>query len=157
MNNILSYKIVQAHCDVPCGIYDPSTAQIAALSVARFLNLIADIDDLNTIENLARLNRLVQEKETHAGIVKSEIVIIWGDYFKEAQIEICPDIHNLTHSILREASKCKQEIAQENGLELVRLVNEFTKAFWLTKGIETESHTSPYEPSLPLVRPILSN
>ncbi|HFQ62329.1 MAG TPA: superoxide dismutase, Ni, partial [Epsilonproteobacteria bacterium] len=31
---------VKAHCDVPCGIYDPIVAQIAALSVVRMVDLM---------------------------------------------------------------------------------------------------------------------
>ncbi len=145
-----------AHCDVPCGIYDPSTAQIAALSTARFLDLIDELGMPDSAASLARLSRLTQEKEKHAAEVKAEVVVIWGDYFKEAQIEQVPDVHNLVHSILRKASACKQEIVQSNGPELVDLVNQFAAAFWQTKGVATRTVTAPYAPALPVVVPDLS-
>ena len=144
-----------AHCDVPCGIYDPSTAQIAAMSTARFLDLIEELGAPSSPADFARLSRLTAEKEKHAGLVKSEVVIIWGDYFKEAQIEEVPDVHDTVHAIMRKASACKQEIAPGNGPELMALVNEFASAFWKTKGIDSKAVTAPYSPNLPMVVPVL--
>ena len=150
----------QAHCDVPCGIYDPATAQTAALSVARFLDLIAELDADSdggalTLAQQARLGRLVEQKETHAMQVKNEIVIIWGDYFKAAHIESFPHIHELTHQIMQKASACKQDIARENGVELVELVNRFAEAFWASKNVETQRCLSNGKPVLPLIKPVL--
>ncbi|MEM7364772.1 MAG: superoxide dismutase, Ni [Pseudomonadota bacterium] len=144
-----------AHCDVPCGIYDPSNAQIAAMSTARFLDLIEELGTPDSPAEVARLSRLTAEKEKHASLVKSEVVIIWGDYFKEAQIEQAPDIHTTVHAIMRKASACKQEIASDNGPELMALVNDFASAFWNTKGIESKTVTAPYSPNLPMVVPVL--
>ena len=153
----LTTGTVLAHCDVHCGIYDPSTAQIAAMSTARFLDLIAELGTPDSAESMARLSRLTSEKEQHAAEVKAAVVVIWGDYFKDPQIEQIPDVHNLVHSIMRKASACKQEITQSNGPELVDLVNQFAAAFWTTKGVETRSVTAPYAPALPMVIPALDS
>jgi len=71
---------VKAHCDVPCGIYDPSGAQIAALSVIRMLDLINAAekgdDEAAYLNNMARY---IAVKEEEAIKCKEEIRIIWGD------------------------------------------------------------------------------
>ena len=99
---MLDIQSVRAHCDIPCKIYDPAIAQVAALSVARLLDLIQEVNLAN--DNLAanaQLSRLVAEKEAEARIVKEEVMIIWGDYFKEPQLEKFPETHELVHSLMQ--------------------------------------------------------
>lgn len=146
-----------AHCDVPCKIYDPATAQLAALSVIRFLDLIAELaeKDSLTLAEQARLSRLVREKEDHAEKVKQEVRVIWGDYMKAPQFEQFPNASELVHNIMLAGSACKQEIAQANGDKLLELVNEFAGVFWTTKGVETYTATCPYPPSKNVVYPKL--
>jgi nickel superoxide dismutase len=146
---------VQAHCDIPCKIYDPATAQIATLSVIRLLDLIAEIGDSTSAADLAQLSRLTEQKETHAASVKHDITTIWGDYFKAPQIEAYPEVHELVHTIMQQASKCKQGIARENGINLLDSVNRFAEMFWATKGVETQSVIAPYPPALAVTQPVL--
>jgi nickel superoxide dismutase len=146
---------VQAHCDIPCKIYDPATAQIATLSVIRLLDLIAEIGDSTSAADLAQLSRLTEQKETHAASVKHDITTIWGDYFKAPQIEAYPEVHELVHTIMQQASKCKQGIARENGENLLNSVNRFAEMFWATKGVETQSVIAPYPPALAVTQPVL--
>ena len=143
-----------AHCDIPCKIYDPAVVQVAALSVVRILDIISELED-SSKGNLSELARLTIEKENQARIVKDEIRIIWGDYFKDPQIEMYPKVHSLVHSIMMSGSKCKQSIDRQNGLDLVELVNEFTEAFWGTKDVKTQRVIAPYPPALEVVQPIL--
>ena len=143
-----------AHCDIPCKIYDPAVVQVAALSVVRILDIISELEE-SSKGNQSELARLTIEKENQARIVKDEIRIIWGDYFKDPQIEMYPNIHSLVHSIMMAGSKCKQSIDRQNGLDLVELVNEFTEAFWGTKDIKTQRVIAPYPPALEVVQPIL--
>ena len=145
---------VNAHCDIPCKIYDPAVVQVAPLSVVRILDIISELDE-SSKANQSELARLTIEKENQARIVKDEIRIIWGDYFKDPQIEMYPNIHSLVHSIMMSGSKCKQSIDRQNGLDLVELVNEFTEAFWGTKDIKTQRVIAPYPPALEVVQPIL--
>lgn len=149
----------QAHCDIPCKVYDPSIIQYSTLSVVRFLDIINnDIkeSDMN-ISQQAQLSRLVAVKEQHTKEIKSEVATIWGDYFKEPQISKFPEIHSLVHSIMQLASKCKQELDRNNGVELLKKVNKFTEIFWATKDIKTEKFYAPYPPELVIVCPILKN
>tara|TARA_B100001027_G_C16093116_1_gene252650 strand:+ start:25 stop:480 length:456 start_codon:yes stop_codon:yes gene_type:complete len=147
------YDLVKAHCDIPCKVYDPYIAQYSAISVVRLLDLISEIPDAVSKSDQAKLTRLVLQKEEHAHKVKLEVATIWGDYFKDPQIKAFPEIHELTHSIMMTASKCKQDILRENGLELIEKVNEFAKIFWASKNIETHTITSPNPPNLDLIVP----
>ena len=155
---MLNFQTVSAHCDIPCKIYDPGIAQVAALSVARLLDLIQEINlGSDSHAANARLSRLVAEKETEARLVKEEVMIIWGDYFKAPQIKQFPEVHELVHSVMQIASKCKQNIDPENGNELIRQLNRFAEIFWDTKGVATHLVMAPYPPSLPIIQPILEN
>ena len=155
---MFNIKEVQAHCDIPCKIYDPATAQIATLSVIRLLDLIAELGDpLKSPADAAQLSRLVEQKETHAASVKHDVVTIWGDYFKDPHIEKFPEIHELAHSIMMTASKCKQDIDRQNGIDLVEKVNRFAEIFWATKDVNTETKKSLNPPHMDMIVPMLSD
>ena len=148
---------VFAHCDIPCKIYDPIVIQVAALSVVRILDIINETSHDDMKENISELSRLTAEKENQARIVKDEVRIIWGDYFKEPQIEAFPKIHDLVHQIMMQGSKCKQGIDRKDGETLVDLINEFSEIFWATKDIETKRVKAPYPPSLEMVYPVIDS
>ena len=151
-------KDVSAHCDIPCAVYDPGVAQYAALSVVRFLDLIGEMpDNIETKKDLAHLSRLVQQKEEHAIEVKDAVRTIWGDYFKDPQIEVFPNVHQLVHSIMMQSSKCKQSLDRGNATKLVDLVNDFSEIFWKTKDVPTARVTAPYPPALEMVLPKISD
>ncbi|NQZ32225.1 MAG: superoxide dismutase, Ni [Oceanospirillaceae bacterium] len=156
LDSVLKIKSVSAHCDVPCGIYDPSTMQLATLTVIRFMDQINELEGKElTLADQAKLVRLVTEKEIHAEKVKQEVRIMWGDYFKAAQFEACPGTNELVHNIMLTGSKCKQGIDRAAGEELLKLVNEFAASFWKTKGVDTFTATCPYAPALDVVYPKL--
>ena len=150
---------VHAHCDIPCKVYDPSVIQYSCLSIVRFMDLINDElkDAEMNASKIAQLSRLTVVKEQHAKEVKSEVATIWGDYFKDPQISKYPEIHELTHSIMQLASKCKQEIDRVNAVELLKKVNKFTEIFWETKNVETQKFYAPYPPELVIVCPVLKS
>lgn len=126
-------RTVHAHCDIPCGIYDPAPAQIAARTVSRMVELI----EQNSGDDVAQRNkfaRCVQVKEVHAENVKREVQIIWSDYFKPEHVEKFPELHDLTWRILKQAGACKQTVDAAAAAELERLVGRFSEIFWATKG-----------------------
>tara|TARA_B100000212_G_scaffold338841_1_gene316104 strand:+ start:548 stop:1003 length:456 start_codon:yes stop_codon:yes gene_type:complete len=149
----MKFKKVEAHCDIPCKVYDPYVAQYSAITVIRLLDLIDEMGEINAKSDLAKLSRLVAQKEEHAHKVKEEIATIWGDYFKEPQINKFPDVHNLAHSIMMTSSKCKQELLRENGVTLLNQVNEFAKMFWDSKDVETTVVISKNPPNVDLIIP----
>ena len=147
-----------AHCDIPCKIYDPIVAQVACLSVLRFIDLITELSDKPqlTAAEYSQLSRLTREKEIHANNVKEEIRVIWGDYFKAPQLEQFPNTHSLVHEIMLTASACKQHIVRDKAEHLLSLVNAFADSFWRSKNLTTYTATCPYPPSEKVVYPRLS-
>jgi nickel superoxide dismutase len=146
---------VYAHCDVPCGIYDPATAQIAALTVVRMMDLMAGLqsgDDKGKSEYHNSMSRYISVKEEHAEKAKHEIRVIWGDYFKKDKH---PNVDELVHKIMQLGSKCRQTADRESGLAFVEAINEFSAIFWETKGIATKRVKAPYAPALEMVYPSL--
>jgi nickel superoxide dismutase len=147
----------QAHCDIPCAIYDPAEAIVGALSVLRLMDIMIEAagKDTASLASLNTIARCVGRKEQEAERVKHEIRIIWGDYFKGPHLESHPHIHELAHKIMLKASACKQEANRQDALDLIELVNQFAVAFWETKGVDTERVTCPYPPAQEVVRPRL--
>tara|TARA_B100000900_G_C20575936_1_gene715326 strand:- start:1588 stop:2079 length:492 start_codon:yes stop_codon:yes gene_type:complete len=156
IDEMVNFEKYSAHCDIPCKIYDPIISQIAALSVVRLIDIIAENEmDVGSHEALNLVTRCVVRKEEEAEKVKTEIRTIWGDYFKSAQFEKYPEVHSLVHTIMMKASACKQSTNRSNALELVDLVNEFAAAFWDTKAVSVEKKICPYPPNLNVVYPVL--
>ena len=150
-------KNAYAHCDIPCKIYDPSVSLVAALSVVRLTDILLEMDDLSSLDSQSKLARVVVQKEDEAQKVKNEVNIIWGDYFKEPQLEAFPETHEIVHGIMRLGSKCKQEVSREAAEELLRELNRFVDIFWKTKDVETKTVIAPYPPALPMVVPVLES
>ncbi len=151
------FATVSAHCDIPCKIYDPITAQISVLTMIRMVDLLTEFNDKTELSasDHAQFSRLVAQKETHGKQVKEEIRIIWGDFIKAPQLEKFPELHTLVHSIMLEASSAKQHIDKEITLALLSKVNRFAEIFWQCKGVETYSAICPYPPEQKLVYPVI--
>ena len=149
-----AFARAEAHCDVPCGIYDPSTAQISALTVVRMMDLMiaehADHD--HGVGHINSMARYVQVKEEHAENAKHEVRIIWGDYFKKDKH---PNVDDLVHKIMQLGSKSRQTADRESGVAFVEVINEFAAIFWETKGVATKKANAPYAPALEMVYPDL--
>jgi nickel superoxide dismutase len=135
LTRLLAPKTVaHAHCDIPCGIYDPSGAQIAARTVARMVELIGQIDPASTaIADRNKFVRCVQVKEQHAELIKREVQVIWSDYFKPEHLAAAPDLHTKVWNILKLAGKNKQSVDAEAAAQLEAAVKEFADIFWATK------------------------
>ncbi|MGB9672898.1 MAG: superoxide dismutase, Ni, partial [Anaerolineales bacterium] len=137
----MPFTRAKAHCDIPCGIYDPITAQIAALTVVRMMDLMKDLENKESVSKLDYHNsmtRYIAIKEEHAEKAKHEIRVIWGDYFKEQHLEKFPQTHAVVHKIMQLGSKIRQTADRQLGEQFVEAVNEFAQIFWETKGIPTK-------------------
>ncbi|MBI2005540.1 MAG: superoxide dismutase, Ni [Candidatus Aenigmarchaeota archaeon] len=144
-------KIAYAHCDIPCGIYDPHLAQMAAHTVIRMVNLIHELQtpgENPTFEQrkeiIHKISRLTAVKEEHAEICKREIRILWGDYFKPEHAQKFPELHELVWKVMKLGSKAKQGIDLKSAEELLETVNKIAGIFWKTKGIDTVKGNAPY-------------
>ena len=158
LDSKLGFEKAEAHCDVPCGIYDPHVAQIDALTVVRMIDLLADLEKNFPQAGAARNNaevRYTVVKEEHAEKCKHEIRVIWGDYIKPNHLEKYPQLHGLVHKIMTLGSKVRQTADRQNGLDLVEAVNEFAQIFWETKNVPTKRVKAPYAPGLEIVYPVL--
>ena len=148
----------KAHCDIPCGIYDPLPAQIDALTVVRMMDLMAGLaegEEKSRIEYHNSIARYIAVKEDHAEKAKHEIRVIWGDFIKDAHIEKYPELPGLVHKIMQLGSKCRQTADRENGLAFVNAINQFAEIFWAIKGVATKKAKAPYAPALETVYPDL--
>src|SRR5437868_5645742 len=99
--------VAHAHCDIPCGIYDPHLAQIAALSIIRMDQLIEALGELPSGASKAdadkwhnSMTRYVLVKEEHGELLKREVRVIWGDYFKPEHAEKYPELHTLAWNLM---------------------------------------------------------
>lgn len=134
-------EIAYAHCDVPCGIYDPSDAETDAETVEKMMTLIADLakpagdapaSDWATYNN--SLSRYIATKEKHAESVKHEVRIIWGDFFKTPDLAAAPNVHEHVWMIMQTASKCRVGTAVADAQALRAQTAEFTQMFNAAKA-----------------------
>ena len=126
--------VVRAHCDVPCGIYDPAGAVTAARTVARMVELIGQIEPGSTaLADRNKFVRCITVKEQHAELVKHEVQVIWSDYFKAEHLAAFPDLHTKVWNLLKLAGKNKQGIDAQAAADLEAATKEFADMFWATK------------------------
>jgi nickel superoxide dismutase len=145
INRLFPQEDAFAHCDIPCGIYDPHYAQVAALSVLRMVQLIEAME-APAMDKGARdkymhaLARYTKVKDDHAELVKHEVRIIRGDFFKADNSP--KDLGEIVDNIMKTASKARQNIDKEAAEQLLDLVNKFAEAFWAAKKVETKRQPS---------------
>tara|TARA_B110000116_G_C16741868_1_gene538937 strand:+ start:715 stop:1188 length:474 start_codon:yes stop_codon:yes gene_type:complete len=139
IKSIFSPQNVYAHCDIPCGIYDPISAKIAAQTVLKMAMRMESLDFSNGVTKVEQPNgvaRLIRVKEDHSQLVKEELNILWSDYFKPEHLEKYPDLHTLFWNANKLAGANKQNVSSESAKELVDVVDEISKIFWESKGVE---------------------
>jgi nickel superoxide dismutase len=141
--------VAHAHCDIPCGIYDPHAAQIAALTVVRMVQLI---QGLQIPEQSAgkdawdtygmQISRYAAVKEEHAKICEHEIIILWTDYFKPEHLEKHSKLHEVVWNAAKLTSTVKQQINMDAAQQLLAATQEIAEIFWDTKGVKTRRQPS---------------
>lgn len=124
MNQII--KPVYAHCDLPCGVYDPAQARIEAQSVKAIQEKYHDLDNDNK-------TRAIIIKEQRAEMVKHHLWVLWSDYFKPEHLDNYPDLHEKFWQATKQASVCKQHNDPAEGQKLLDQIDEIAKIFWETK------------------------
>lgn len=144
-----------AHCDIPCGIYDPHAAQIAAHTVIRMVQLIEGLGELNDAAKLHTFNRHVAVKEEHAKIAEHEIIVLWTDYFKPEHLEQFPDLHDVVWKATKLTSTVKQQINMQASQDLLAGTQRIAEMFWQTKGVQTRRVPSGQPSGGEIVQPVL--
>ena len=121
-------RTVHAHCDLPCGVYDPAQARIEAESVKACQEKFQGSDD---DEFRARA---VSIKEERANMVKEHLWVLWTDYFKPEHLEKHPNLHDLFWNATKEAGAAKKSNDPAQGQKLLDSIDEIAKVFWETKS-----------------------
>jgi nickel superoxide dismutase len=119
-------KPVYAHCDLPCGVYDPAQARIEAESVLAIMKKYDSLDEAGKI-------RAIFIKEERAELVKHHLWVLWTDYFKPEHLEKHPNIHDLFWKATKQAGECKHHVEPETAETLLEQIDEIAKIFWETK------------------------
>ncbi len=133
LNQVSPADTVSAHCDGPCGVYDPASARIAAEAVLSMTKKLVDLD-MSTDGAHNTYIRYVAIKEEQATITKNELMILWHDYFKPEHLEAHPDLHNMFWMAAKQASKCKTSVDVAACEELMTQIEAIHNMFWSTKG-----------------------
>jgi nickel superoxide dismutase len=129
LNRILApRRTVHAHCDLPCGVYDPAQARIEAESVKACQEKFQGSDDAEFRA------RAVSIKEERANMVKEHLWVLWTDYFKPEHLEKHPNLHDLFWSATKEAGAAKKSNDPAQGQKLLDSIDEIAKVFWETKS-----------------------
>ena len=133
LRELLGVREASAHCDIPCGIYDPIAAKIAAQTVQKMVLRIGQLegDDVGAQNSLSRY---VTVKEEHAELCKHELRVLWADYTWPGTD--ANEIAAKFNSALKLAGQCKQTVSMDNAEALVAAVDDIASTFWATKGVE---------------------
>lgn len=120
---------VSAHCDLPCGVYDPAQARIEAESVKAIIQKANDSDDPDF------RTRAILIKEQRSELVKHHLWVLWTDYFKPPHFEKYPQLNTLVNEAtkLAGATGTKGEMSVEKADELLAKIDEIAEIFWETK------------------------
>lgn len=130
---------VHAHCDGPCGVYDPASARITAEAVLSMtkkilaLEVPASGDSAAMVAYNNTLSRYIAIKEEQAQKTKEDLLILWTDYFKPVHLEKYPDLHDTFWKAAKLCSACKVEVSQQHAEELMAAVEKIHNMFWATK------------------------
>ena len=140
INHIFPAPSAHAHCDGPCGVYDPASARIAAEAVLSMSQKIVAMDCPDPsnkaayIEYHNKFNRYVAIKDEQAHLAKEELLVLWTDYFKPKHLAEYPNLHTTFWNAAKLCSACKVEVSVTHAKELMDAIKEIHDIFWATKG-----------------------
>ncbi|GHC60655.1 superoxide dismutase, Ni [Streptomyces cinnamoneus] len=118
---------VSAHCDLPCGVYDPAQARIEAESVKAVQEKYLANEDPHFRA------RATVIKEQRAELAKHHVSVLWSDYFKPPHFEKYPQLHQLVNDTLKALSTAKASTDPKTGEKALELIAEIDRIFWETK------------------------
>ena len=121
---------VHAHCDLPCGVYDPEQARIEAESVYKIIEKMgANSDPVFTA-------RAIGIKEQRADLAKHHLDVLWHDYFKPEHLATVPNLHELFWNATKQVSKVKASTDIADARKLLDMIDEIDAAWKATGGLE---------------------
>ena len=139
---------VEAHCDGPCGVYDPADARIKAEAVLSMTKKISALqppaasDAAAWAAYLNTMSRYIAIKEEQAHRTKEELLVLWTDFFKPVHLEAYPDLHTKIWEATKLCSACKVEVNVAKAEALMAAVQDIHNIFWAIKGREVAWYTA---------------
>ena len=130
-----------AHCDGPCGVYDPASARVAAEAVQSMTKKMIALEanhstDSGSAAYINTMSRYAAIKEEEAHKCKEELLVLWTRFFKPQHLESNPNLHNIFWQAAKLCSACKVEVSEVHAQELMDAVEEIHNLFWKAKGRE---------------------
>lgn len=126
-SRLLTTQTAYAHCDLPCGVYDPIQARIEAESI---LNTMKKYQESN--DEAFRVRAIII-KEERAEMTKHHLWVLWTDYFKQEHLEKFPQLHDLFWRATKQAGQVKKSIDPADGHKLLDLIDEIADIFKQSK------------------------
>ncbi|MBI4091676.1 MAG: superoxide dismutase, Ni [Candidatus Levybacteria bacterium] len=149
--NLIPLKTAYAHCDIPCGVYDPTPAQIAAHTVLRMTQMLEEVsasskeppfDERKRI--ISQIARLTKVKEEHGRLAEEELGTLDNDYFKPEHHKEFPELKELISNAVKLSIKTRQEIDTEAAQKLLETTQKIAEIFYKTKDFEPVRIPSGY-------------
>jgi nickel superoxide dismutase len=121
--------LVHAHCDLPCGVYDPAQARIEAQSVKALIEKY-----IGSTDPVFQTRALII-KEERSDLVKHHLWVLWTDYFKPPHFEKYPQLHTLVNEATKLAGATGTKGSMDAGVadQLLAKIDEIAEIFWETK------------------------
>ncbi|MDA8070046.1 MAG: superoxide dismutase, Ni [Actinomycetota bacterium] len=127
LDRISPPEVASAHCDLPCGVYDPAQARIEAEAVRSIMQKYNDSSDHDF------KTRAIMIKEERAEMVKHHLWVLWTDYFKPEHAEKYPQLHELFWKATKAAGESKKTTDVAVAEDLLKQIGEIDTIFWETK------------------------
>ena len=141
LDRLLGIEPLYAHCDVPCGIYDPHLAAVSAKTVHTMNTKLTALptpgpsaSPNEVLEHRNTIVRMVQTKETHAQLCKQELLILWTDYFKPENAAPFANLHDTFWKAAKLCSYNKQHVDAAKSQELMDAVANISDMFNKTEA-----------------------
>ena len=140
--------VAEAHCDGPCGVYDPASARIAAeaaLSMTKKL-LALEVPDPSDkaayVKYHNSFSRYVRIKDEQAHLAKEELLVLWTDFFKPHHLEANPELHDIFWKAAKECSYVKVEVSLEHAEAMMGHIEKIHDLFWSAKNRDVPYYTA---------------
>jgi len=139
---------VEAHCDGPCGVYDPASARIAAEAVLSMTKKILALETPAAGDSKAMvayqntMSRYISIKEEQAHLAKTELLVLWTDYFKPEHLSAHPDLHDVFWKAAKLCSAVKVGVSLDDANALMAAIENIHNIFWGTKKRDVTYYTA---------------
>lgn len=151
INKFFPEKTAFAHCDIPCGLYDPNAAQLAAHTLIRMTSFLLEIKRDDETKREHDIARVTHVKEEHANRLEEELMTLMNDYFKEEHFDKYSSLKTLFKNAFKANAKARQGIDIDSAKETLESVLQIAEIFYQTKNVTPFRIKSVYPTELEIV------